>query len=58
MKIFIPIVPESILKAVVVEICKSRVEGEGYDGDVMCPATIDNYARHVSATTNFYDILN
>ena len=48
MKIFLPILPEDLLKALVVEVCSNRMEAQGFNADIICAPTVDNYARHVS----------
>ena len=48
MKIFLPILPEELLKAFVTEVCKNRMEDQGYNGEIICRQTVENFARHVS----------
>ena len=48
MKILIPNLDETVVKEFVTGICIDVVEADGNVGEIMCPTTIDNYARHVS----------
>ena len=48
MKIFLPILPEELLKALVVEVCTNRMEAQGYNAEIICRPTVENYARHVN----------
>ena len=54
MKVLVPYLNETVLKEVVVRLCTNVVEGDGYDAEIMCPNTVDNYARHVSAKIILY----
>ena len=48
MKLLLPILPENLLKEFVVEVCENRMEDQGYNAQIICKPTVDNYARHVS----------